>query len=230
MNAKKPDPPSKTIPKDRLPLSQRKLKELKAPIWEIQPTETAAGYSKFRTYRDMAPSMRSVRRAAEDLGLSEQTLSDYSIRFRWVERSRAYDATLETMLLAAQERAVRAQASTWAARAEEIRQMEFELSMGLAAKVREMLSHPVTRITKRRESRNGKVIYFTIIEPARWDFKAAADILQRIGFQSRLAAEMITDGARAPQQDGTDRGTADIDAWLASIGVNNAGIEVKEEV
>lgn len=209
-----------------------RIRVLRDPLWEIQPAETTKAYQAFRVYRDLGPS-RTQAKAADILDMQvnarhaksspSNALAALSSKYRWVERVRAYDAYLETMLLGAQESALRDASRSWVARQSEIREREYALAMGLAEKVQEMLAYPVRRITRRTESKDGKRVYLTIIEPARWDWKSAADILARIGYQARLAADMVTDGARAPSPDMTDRGVADIDAWLNEIGVSAEG-------
>lgn len=212
---------------------------MRDPLWEAQPGETSKAYEAFRVYRDLGVK-RTQARVAEilEMRINERhptsspsnNLAALSSKYRWVERVTAFDAYLDTILLGAQEEALRTASRRWVARADSIREREYELAMGLADKVAEMLEYPVKRVTRRVESKDGKRIYLTIIEPARWDWKSAADILEKIGYRARIAADMVTDGSRAPAQDMTDRGVADIDAWLKDIGVSAdaAAAEQKE--
>lgn len=215
----------KLDPNAKRPDAAARLRVMRDPLWEIQPGETTRAYDRFRMYRDLGPS-RTQKRAAELVGISGTQMADLSSKYRWVERVRAYDAYLDTMILGAQEAALREGARSWVARTADIREMEYEVAMGLADKVREMLAYPIRRVTRSMTTKNGKTTYLTIVEPARWDWKSAADILSKIGYQARLSADMVTDGARAPTPDMTDRGVADIDAWLADIGIN---VEAQEQ-
>lgn len=200
--------------------AQRRLKVLRDPLWEIQAGETTLAYQRFRVYRDLGPS-RTHKRVAEIEGRAHQQISDLSAKYRWVERVQAYDAYLETVLLGRQEAAIREASRSWVARQDEIRQAEYEVAMALVDKVREMLKHPITEVRRNRVYiERPKWVWLTTIVPARWDWKSAADILTKVAFQARLSADMVTDGARSPTPDLTDRGVSDIDAWLEELGVS----------
>lgn len=88
-------------------------------LWERQPGESVRNYEHFCAYRDMRylPSSgdelpelakkrpRSIRKLAAALGLSRKTIEDLSTRFRWVERSDAYDLHILTLRRGANEAA-----------------------------------------------------------------------------------------------------------------------------
>lgn len=61
------------------------------PLWEQQTGESARAYEAFRTYRDLEPSARSIRRVAQELGKSATLVGRWSSTCRWVERAEAWD-------------------------------------------------------------------------------------------------------------------------------------------
>jgi hypothetical protein len=73
-----------------------------APPWEQQPGEPDREFRAFRAYRDLgtARSLDAVGRALYEgqVGRKRGTtgrLQDWSVRWRWVERARAWDAELD---------------------------------------------------------------------------------------------------------------------------------------
>lgn len=201
------------------------------PLWEMQPGESRRAYNAFMHYRNMGPVQRGQKALQKYLVEAGEyatensamvAISDMSAKYAWVERSRAYDAWLDTIYLAAQEKEIRAAAGVWVTRASTIRDLEYKIAMGIANKLQDMLNWPISRTTRRKTSRDGKTIYLTIIEPARWDFKAVGDLLARFGYQARLAAELPTDGAKAPTPEPTGRNASDVDAWLSELGATGS--------
>lgn len=79
-----------------------KRKEADAP-WEQQPGESAKAFEAFATYRDLGAE-RSVRKVSQKLAKNLTTIKDWSVKWSWVERSRAYDRELDRQ---AREQAVR---------------------------------------------------------------------------------------------------------------------------
>src|SRR5688500_11830073 len=76
--------------------------------WERGPKEPAKAYAAFRTYRDMHPSVRSSMATAEAIGhTSERTCEEWSARYAWVERAKAYDSWVETIRRDERERGYR---------------------------------------------------------------------------------------------------------------------------
>jgi hypothetical protein len=71
-------------------------------IWEKLPGESRPAFAAFAHYRDLGP-YRSVDKAAKDLGKSSRTLAQHSRKYRWVERTEAYDDELDARLRAERE-------------------------------------------------------------------------------------------------------------------------------
>jgi hypothetical protein len=67
-------------------------------MWDKQPAESAAAFEAFRAYRDLDPSERSIKRAAEAVFADKIRDRDairfgrWSSKFGWVRRAEAWDA------------------------------------------------------------------------------------------------------------------------------------------
>ena len=59
-------------------------------IWTRWPRETARAYRNFSAYRDLG-SDRTLRAAAEKLGLTLTRMRALSARWKWIDRAVAYD-------------------------------------------------------------------------------------------------------------------------------------------
>ena len=58
--------------------------------WERQPKEGSGAYEAFAIYRDLGGE-RSLRKTAQKLGKNCTTITEWSSRWDWVERCRAWD-------------------------------------------------------------------------------------------------------------------------------------------
>jgi len=76
-------------------------------IWEIQPKESVKSYNAFCIYRNMGCE-RTLEKTCQILGKEwakyHSQLKDWSSRFNWRQRSRAYDSYLEGIIREASER------------------------------------------------------------------------------------------------------------------------------
>lgn len=59
--------------------------------WNMLPGESGHAYSAFTAYRDMPPDERSIRKLAEDLGRGDTKLFEWSRKFGWPARAKAWD-------------------------------------------------------------------------------------------------------------------------------------------
>jgi hypothetical protein len=59
--------------------------------WERLPNETAKAYHNFEVYRDLGP-VRSIQKAGKRLAKNGKSLGRLSKKYRWVQRTRKYDA------------------------------------------------------------------------------------------------------------------------------------------
>lgn len=207
---------------NRTQVPSRRKRVTRDPLWEMQPGESMIAYDAFRHYRDLGPS-RTLRRSAEMVGKTEGHLSDWSSKWLWVERVRAYDARMDTIFQAEVERSIREGAQNWIQRQHDIREQEWVMAMALREKVIEMLKHPVQRIVRTsRMKRGGKtIVNTTIVEPADWAWSSLPGLLKAVSERARLASEMPTEGARFPTREVTGESLSDVDAFLHDIGADD---------
>jgi hypothetical protein len=64
-------------------------------LWERQKGETSRAYEAFCVYRDLGPSQRSLVNTGRKLGKVSRTMDGWSVKYRWVQRSQAYDDYLD---------------------------------------------------------------------------------------------------------------------------------------
>ena len=62
-----------------------------AAPWARRPTETSRMFSAFASYRNLPPTVRSLAKVAEELGVSSTYVERLSRQHRWVERATAFD-------------------------------------------------------------------------------------------------------------------------------------------
>ncbi len=76
-------------------------------IWERLPNESSKAYQAFCIYRDLGV-MRSIRKVAQNRGKPKSItwLNNWSVKYNWVERVKAYDDYMEQEKRKAQEQAI----------------------------------------------------------------------------------------------------------------------------
>lgn len=154
--------------------------------WDRQPKESAPAYAAFVVYRDLGVD-RSLAVVGKKLGKSAPLMERWSVTHDWLARVAAYEAHLDRIAQDAREKATAAEAAKWAKRREQQREREWELADQLAQKAKAMLDFPISRMTTEKD---GKTY---IIEPADWNFAAAARIVDTQAKLARLASEMETE-------------------------------------
>lgn len=80
--------------------------------WERQEAEKEKSWSGFVTYRDLGAGKRSIKKAADIVGVNPESLGLHARLWRWVERAAAWDRELdrvarEAKIKAAEDMAVR---------------------------------------------------------------------------------------------------------------------------
>lgn len=74
--------------------------------WERQRGEPSRAFAAFVRYRDMGAERRSLRRLAEEMGVSLRLVSRWSRQHHWVERCAAWDDEVDRMAREEQARAI----------------------------------------------------------------------------------------------------------------------------
>lgn len=83
-----------------------KRQEPEIAPWEQQPGESAKAFEAFAIYRDMGVE-RSLRKLTQQLHKNLTTIRDWSVKWNWQERVRAYDRDLDRQAHAQAVREVR---------------------------------------------------------------------------------------------------------------------------
>lgn len=59
--------------------------------WERLPREPSRAYEGFRAYRELPPGTRTLPQIAAQFGLANRTVQEWSAKFNWIERAKAWD-------------------------------------------------------------------------------------------------------------------------------------------
>ena len=75
-------------------MPKRKDMEAEYQPWEQQDGESAKAFEAFATYRDLGAE-RSIAKTGQKLHKNLTTLGEWSVKWKWVERCRAYDREMD---------------------------------------------------------------------------------------------------------------------------------------
>ena len=167
-------------------------------LWDRQPTEPMKAYRAFTVYRDLG-EQRTLKQAARNMSRSATLLRHWSALHGWVARCAAYDSAQRAIAQAGYEAGIRAEAARWAERQNVQRDSEWEMARALMSKAGAMLRFPLATATQ-TEDDEGRIV--TIVQPARWNLKDAATMVDTAARLARLAANMaVPGGASLPAQE-----------------------------
>jgi hypothetical protein len=155
--------------------------------------ETPKACAALHDYAMLGPS-RSLRQLAEQYrsqnGVRTPTrqmsqLAEWSAAFHWQQRVAAYDEQ--------QRRAERLRVEQLrAARVEQLTEADWDMAMQLRKKAAEMLGFPLAKVereTGKRQTLDGEItVEMTVVTPARWGFRDAAQVAETAAKLARLAA------------------------------------------
>lgn len=176
--------------------------------WERQPGETEKGYRRFLQYRDQTPT-RSMRRLAQDQGVTQGAINETAKRESWTARVAAWDRHLR------QEE----DAAMIAARREAGRRHAALTSSHLAALA---LS---TRELARRANEDPRILEGLPIEQLLRVEAAMARATPRLVVAERLALGMSTENVNVHddrEREISQASDQDLDAQLVAGGVGGA--------
>jgi hypothetical protein len=180
--------------------------------WDQQPGETGLAYAAFRFYRDLGPTrtldaaynaQQATKKPRPDApaDTGQKTASGgfrvMAIKWRWVERVRAWDAHVDKArqdaVLEKARQAATVSDTEWAVRRLQQRQTEWKMREALLAKAEAMLSFPLA--TKEAEtveqSPDGMTVRrVTIWRPAKWTMQTALEAIKLAAELGRLATNM----------------------------------------
>ena len=105
------------------------------------PSETVRQYAALCAFAHDGLD-RSLRKLAEGEHIPLPTLHSWSARFNWRDRVEHYDLQLIEQQQVAQHAAFTAKVADWTQRQDALREVEFEMSMRLIKRAREILDNP----------------------------------------------------------------------------------------
>lgn len=155
-------------------------------LYDQQPGESIKAFTAFRTYLDLGAE-RSIVSAGRKLGKNRVTLEQWSTRWRWVERSKAWDIDQEQQRRQLEEAAMKDQSGVWAKRMLEQREADYQIAVALREKAKAMLDFP---IAKRVVMEGTNQVH---IHPAKFSFGQAATMMRVSTELARLACGMATE-------------------------------------
>lgn len=155
--------------------------------------ETRRQYRPLEVYLTMPE--RSLRAVAKETGILQRTIENWSSTYEWVKRACAYDAHMEAVAQAERERLARDREAKWEKRRDEIREAEFEASMLLVKKFKEMATAPTFEVKEEETTEEGGecVNKITVIMPAGWRLRDMPRVAEAASKLGRLSAEMATE-------------------------------------
>lgn len=112
--------------------------DVAAPPWERLPRESNPAWLAFQAYRDMGLE-RTTAKVSKALDLASSMIWEWSRRWDWVERCRAYDAYQQRLKDEAHDREMVAAAELWERRRLKAAGHKWDVSKQLASVVRRKL-------------------------------------------------------------------------------------------
>lgn len=174
----------------------------KRKTWErwVDKGEGPRAYDLFLLYFELGPLKRSCSQVATESGRKLATVNELCFRFKWVQRSGAYDKYLQTLQAKAIENQVKADALIIAERESIYRHESFDTAKKLLDRGKQMLASPLyeEKITKTQvfQIEPGQTQIEVPIEitvkPARWNFKTAEALIHTGDQLARLSLNIPT--------------------------------------
>lgn len=139
--------------------------------------EPVKAWQAFMRYRDMGPE-RTLNKVRIQMGRPEvyqNNLEQWSMRWKWVQRARAFDDYTEKLQLRRSESEI----PLWERRRQEVLEKNYQRAERLWERVDKMLDHPLTVEVK--DDARGVVE----VHPAKWSYSSIAQV-------AKMAAELQT--------------------------------------
>jgi hypothetical protein len=121
-------------------------------------TESAKAYAAFQQYYGASHAERSIRAVAARLGKNRTLLSKWSSRFRWVDRTEAWDRRQSEIAAANLQRQLLQEEELWSKRKKDLREEKYALGKTLRERGAHMLSQPIVEKTAHRTDTSGNQI------------------------------------------------------------------------
>lgn len=154
--------------------------------WDPEPRETVEAYRAFRAFLELGDK-RTLAGAGEALGKKLRTVEDYSKRFRWFDRAKAWDAWMARQYDDARAAETARRAKMTETRRQSQVEDDWALANALRTRAAEMLAWPI--FTEEKLGVEGKTIVRT---PAKWSMRDVVAMIRLSSELGRLALGMPT--------------------------------------
>ena len=121
-------------------------------------TESARACAAFEQYYRSSPRERSLRAVATKVGKHRTLISQWSSRFRWVERTEAWDRRQNEVAAAQYERQLREEEEVWNKRKKALREEKYAVGQQLRERGAFMVRQPIAEKTMQRPDASGNQI------------------------------------------------------------------------
>lgn len=182
---------------------KRKVEQLRtAQAWERQPGESERAYSAFKVWLEMEPASREFVQAYRHFSSNPSAkqasglFNSWVGQWNWQARALEYDRWVFRQQKEAELAATIAERAKWAKRRAEVADEEWDLSLSLRKKAREMLNFPLATqtVTNERQGEDGRTVLQEItIEPTGWRMRDVASYLAMADKLMRLATDQATE-------------------------------------
>lgn len=192
-------------------------------VWEQQPGESAAAYAAFKSYlavkEEGTQGASGIREVARRVSKSVTTIRKFSVRWKWVERQRAWENN--TLLLQEREMqaAMRQHSKVWAERRIAIREAGFELGLAMLDRAKQVLALPVADREVKETVKVGRTTVDTVVHMIFKENPKDARLLADTGLKlARLSADMSTENLGIPSDVDFDNMTdEEVDAYIERL-------------
>ena len=139
--------------------------------FDKQPHERQSSFEKFCAYRSMPPGSRSLRKLAQELGVSSTSLGQLSVKYDWQARVQAWDDEREAISREALEEHEREAAREIAQARKRIQMRLVEAEDKFSKKILTMADSPLyAEQTVIEEYEDGRPKTLVTYFPADWNF------------------------------------------------------------
>lgn len=183
-------------------MKERPKQSEECQAWERQPGESERAYAAFKVWLEMGATNREFVQAYRQFtskGSAKQAsgfFNGWVKRWNWQARALEYDRWVFRQQKEAELAATIAERAKWAKRRAEVADEEWDLSLSLRKKAREMLNFPLATqtVTNERQGEDGRTVLQEItIEPTGWRMRDVASYLAMADKLMRLATDQATE-------------------------------------
>lgn len=203
----------------------KEKKQLEVKPWHAREDESTLKYAMFRLYLEMGEE-RTLGKTVDVSGRSYGVVAFLSMKYKWAERAKAYDAHCVAIEEAAAEKALATEGFNWGKRRSQFREREYQVAQLLMDKVWRLMQLPETEVVVHETKNiNGtEVATVTTIQPVKWTGSSMIQAMKAASEVSRLAIGMETSRSvhtveENPEEKRFQSAKALYDHWVKNVDV-----------